>query len=337
MSSRLMLLLGFTALLAPGAEVTKAKAPPPPAPPAEEEDEADPMLASGSPMYPWTDNQRRVVHHWFLPGATSLPEGDWYYRISHVARDGYDREPRTNLFGLDDNVKMGLTLGWSPIKAVTVTVQRINGRDLAVEDVDGGKVQYDTFDVLAKFQLLDQRGVRGWRKGPCDLSLIAGQSLMFRNHGNGDGSLNLGVIAERDVMEDRLRLGVGLVRAGLSAYDGAIGHGAGDKLMPDEQDYLSAQGAPYQPAELATMSIPLTARLAIAEHWCLLGEAIIPVQGWKTEGGPSLATGFAYNTNTHEFAFILTNTANAAFNSVITGGSKVGSLPFFAFSITAYL
>ncbi len=314
------------------AQPPRAAGPPPPPPAAggnEEEDEVDPMLSSGSPLAPWTENQRRVIHHWFLPGAATLPDGDWYYRISHVARKGYDEEWRTNLLGLDDDVKIGFMVAWSPAKAMTLSLQRVNGRDLAVPTHDNRAVQYDTFDTLLQVQLLDQRGVRGLWSGPCDLSLVAGTSLMLRNYGTGDTSLDFGVVAESDLFDDRLRLGVGLWRAGLSAYDGAVGGtGETDKKFPDETGAATQSG---------TTGLGLTARIALGQHWFLLAEAVSPIAGWKTQTGPSLAAGLAYDTNTHEFAIYFTNTANAAFNSVITGGAQEMALPFFAFSITAYL
>lgn len=314
-----------------GTAAAQEAAPPPPPPPpaaASEEDEADPMLASGAPLALWTDNQRRVIHHWFLPGAATLPDGDWYYRISHVARKGYDEEIRTNLLGLDDDVKIGFMLAWAPANAVTLSLQRVNGRDLAVPTHDDKAVQYDTWDTLVQVQLLDQRGVRGIWNGPCDLSLVAGTSWMLRNYGSGDTSLDLGVVAERDLFNDRLRLGVGLWHAGLSAYDAAVGTGEADKKFPDELDPA---------ARNSTTALGLTARLALGQHWFLLAEAVQPIAGWKTQTGPSLATGLAYDTNTHEFAIYFSNSANAAFNSVLTGGAQEKALPFFAFSITAYL
>lgn len=331
-STVVMTVEGDGAENAESAPAPAAKRPPPPPPPAaaaEEEDEVDPMLASGSPLSPWTDNQRRVIHNWFLPAAAGLPSGDWYYRISHVARKGYDEEPRTNLMGLDDDVKIGFMLAWAPLKSVTLSLQRVNGRDLAVPPKDGKPVQYDTWDSLVQVQVLDQRGVRGLLHGPCDLSLVAGTSWMARNYGTGDSSLDLGIVAERDLLWDRLRLGVGLWRAGLSAYDAAVGGtGQADKQFPDEAAPAKQNG---------TTAVSLTARIALTQHWFLLGEAVKPIDGWRTESGPGLATGLAFDTNTHEFAIYFTNTANAAFNSVLTGGAQVNALPFFAFSITAYL
>ncbi len=321
---------------APDAAPVAAAVPPPPPPPAapvggedEEEDVEDPMLASGSALAPWTDNQRRVIRNWFLPGAASLPAGDFYYRISHVGREDLAESPRTNLVGLDDDVKIGFMLGWSPVRSLTATLQRVNGRDLDVPTVDGEAVQYDTWEVLLQWQVLDQRGVRGMWSGPCDLSVVAGTSWMLRNHGAGDTSVDVGVVAERDLFDDRLRLGVGLWRAGLSAYDAAVGGTGGpDKKFPDEIGAAEDSG---------TTALGLTARFALGQHWYLLAESAIPVGGWKTDEGPSLATGIAYDTNTHEFAILLSNTANTAFNGVLTGGAKEMALPFFAFSITAYL
>lgn len=326
---------------APTAVAATAGGAPPPPPPAAadsgEEDQADPMLASGSPQHEWTDNQRRVIHHWFLPGAASLPEGDWYYRVSHVARQPWDEDTRTNLLGLDDSVKIGIMVAYAPWKATTLSVQRVNGRDLALPQSGGTTVKYDTWDTMVQYQLLDQRGVRGLIRSECDLSLMAGTSWMLRNRGSGDTSLNLGVMAERDFFDERLRLGVGLVRAGLSSYESAVGSGPPAKLFPDEQAYLASQGSTVEAVPRATVAIPVVARIALSQHWCLLGEMVQPIGGYRTGFGPALAGGFAIDTNTHEFAFIFTNTANASFNSVITGGAQRMAVPLFAFSICAYL
>jgi len=313
--------------------------PPPPAAKAEEEDTPDPLMAAGVQLAPWTEKQRRVIHHWFLPGAAGLPAGDWYYRISHVAREGFDRQPLTNLAGLDDSVKIGIMVGWAPVKTLTLTLQRVNGRDLAVAPQEGENIQYDVWEPMAQWQVLDQRGVRGLLEGPCDLSLLAGESLLVRNHGLGDASVNVGAMAERDLFDDRLRLGVGLVHAGLSAYEKPISSGnpAPDKRYPDEQDYLASEGSPVKKVPAGTTAVPITARVAIAERWFLLAEAVIPVSGYRTGAGPAYAAGFAFDTNTHEFAFMLSNTANLSFNSVVTGGWKPATVPFFGFSITAYL
>jgi hypothetical protein len=300
------------------------------------EDEADPMLASGA-LSLWTENQRRVINNQLLPGAATLPAGDWYYRISHVARESYDEDIRTNLAGMDDNVKIGFMVGYAPVKATTLTLNRINGRDLAVEPVDGEAVSYDTWELTGKVQLLDQRGVRGLRHGPCDLAVLVGGSAMVRNHGGSDYSLNLGLIAERDLCDDRLRLGTGIVRAGLSAFDGAVGSGPGDKLFPDEVAYQQSQGVNAVASNDSTTAIPVTARIAVAKKWFLLGEAAIPVAGYDTGKGPSYSAGVAFDTNTHEFSLLFTNTPNAAFNSVITGGTQRTQLPYIAFAITAYL
>jgi hypothetical protein len=306
---------------------------------AEEEDEADPMLAVQQPVFPWTENQRRTIYNSLLPGAATLPSGDWYYRISHVAREVYDEDMRTNLLGLDDNVKIGLMVGYGICTDVDVTLQRVNGYDLQIEPVQPGlPTRFDYYEGLLTWRCLEQYDGGAAFGGLADVAVIAGATVMARNGGQGDTSIDLGLIAERNFLDDRLRLGLGVVHAGLSMYEATMGKGPPTKLTPPEYDYLVETGAPpaVEP-RMSTTAIPFTAKYAITPRWALFAEAIFPVTGYKTGCGPTLATGIRLNTNTHEFSVLFTNSANETFNSVIAGGNQDWNVNLFAFTISAYL
>ncbi|MEK7413696.1 MAG: DUF5777 family beta-barrel protein [Planctomycetota bacterium] len=312
--------------------------PPPPPPPAadngEGEDEADPMLALTAKLYPCTEVQRRTIYNCFLPTSSILSHGQWFYRISHVSRETYYHDPRTNLLGLDDNVKIGLMVGYGIAKNMDLTLQRSNGYDLQLGPTsDGEPARFDSYDIMAKWKFLDRLHDNAW----VDAALMFGTTEMVRNQGAPDTSLNLGIMLERDVLDDRLRLGVGIVHAGLSVYEKTLRLGPPTKILPSEYEYLSSQGLqPSKRDESSTTAVPVTAKFAITPRWALLAEAVFPIAGYSTGQGPALAAGFRINTNTHEFSFYGTNSGNTAFNSVVTGGNQPLNLNLFAFSISAY-
>jgi hypothetical protein len=323
-------------------EVVGGAAPPPPPPPAasggEEEDTPDPALTQKVKQFDWTDMQRRTVINCLLPGAASLGGRQWYYRVSHVAAETYDGDLRTNLLGLDDSVKIGIAVAYGLTDSIDLTLQRVNGYNLSLAPRSSSEpAKFDYYDLLAKWKFADQRGSDGSDGGFADISLIAGVTYMLRNTGSSDMSLDAAVIAERDLFNDRFRLGIGIAHAGLSTYEATPDHGPGRKILPAEYDYLSSQGA--QPAHKdppSTTSIPVTCKVALSRRVALLGEAIFPIDGYETGEGPSLAAGLRLNTSTHEFSFYLTNTANVAFNGVLTGGNSRNDVNLFAFSISSY-
>jgi len=317
-------------------------APPPPPPVAsgkdEEEDTPDPALTRKVKEFDWTEMQRRTVMNSLLPGAASLGAGQWYYRVSHVAAETYDGDLRTNLLGLDDSVKIGLMVAYGLTDSIDLSLQRVNGYNLSVAPRSSSEpTKFDYYDLLAKWKFADQRGSDGSDGAFADISLIVGVTYMLRNSGSSDTSLDAAVMAERDLFNDRVRLGVGIVHAGLSTYESTQDLGPSRKILPAEYDYLSSQGAqPDHEDPASTTAIPVTCKIALTRRWALLAEAIFPIAGYETGEGPSLVAGFRLNTSTHEFSFYLTNTANVAFNGVLTGGNNKNDVNLFGFSISSF-
>ncbi len=321
-----------------------SRPPSPPSPPAakktgpasaphgdDEEDVPDTNLVKKITLHPWTEFQRRSIENTFLPAAATIERGHFHYRIIHVAREAWYEDTTTNLLGLDDSVKIGFQLGYGITDHLDINVTRSNGRTL---QLSGRPINMDYWDALLKYRLMDQND-----HGIADLSVVGGATVMLRNHGRSDVSLDTQVVLERNFIGDRLRLGVGVARAGLSAYEPIVGIGPGIKFLPEEYDQqVAATPSTAVPAR-ATTAIPLTVKVSLTERWQWFGDAIFPIQGFRTDqGGPSVATGLRFNTHTHEYSFYFTNTANTAFNAVITGGAAGGgNLPVFGFSIVAYL
>lgn len=299
----------------------------------EEEDEEDPLLKANAHLEPWTEIQRRTVFNGFLPSAITIPAGTFNYRIVHVAQEAYYENLSSSLLGLDDNVKIGIELGYGILPDVDVTLQRQNGHDLNLVAASTDVTQFDYYDLLFRWHALDQ--MHGEWSGIADVAIIAGATFYLRNQTDSDVSLDLGLIIERNLFADRLRLGTGLVHAGLSGYEQTYGIGPGNKPFPDE--YASLAPGEERP-ERSTTAIPITAKIALDEHWQLFGEVIVPVAGYRTGEGPSALAGFRLNTHTHEYSFFVTNTANVSFTSCITGGACYPTnLPLFGFNISAHL
>jgi Membrane bound beta barrel domain (DUF5777)/Putative Ig domain len=303
---------------------------------ADEPDVADPNEAIRDLLHPWTDSMRRTVQNALLPAPTTLPGGDWYYRIVHTALDTYYDNWETQLLGLDDSVKIGFLIAYGLADNWDVAIQRTNGYSLQTDFAASETTSFDYYDIMFKHKFLDQYDGALGMGGLADAAITAGGTVMQRNQGVSQVSLNLGFLVERNFFSDRLRLGSGVFYSSISAYEGASTVGPPTKLFSDEYDALVAQGnPPAQQDEESTTAIPFTAIFAVDEHWQLYGEAILPIAGYET-GDPSLLTGVRFNTNTHQYSLYFSNTANVAFNSVITGGVSTTSLPFFGFYITSY-
>jgi Membrane bound beta barrel domain (DUF5777) len=299
----------------------------------EEEDEEDPLLKANAHLEPWTEIQRRSVFNAFLPSANTIPAGTFNYRIVHVAQEAYYENLKSNLLGLDDNVKIGIELGYGIVNDVDVTLQRQNGHDLNLITASTNVTQFDYYDLLFRWHVLDQ--MHGNMSGIADVAIIAGGTLYLRNQTASDVSLDLGVIVERNLFADRLRLGTGIVHAGLSGYEKTYGIGPDNKPFPDEYDSLPAD---QKRPDRFTTAVPITMKIALDEHWQLFGEMILPIAGYRTGEGPSALAGFRLNTHTHEYSFFVSNTANVSFTSCITGGAAgPTNMPLFGFNITAHL
>lgn len=299
----------------------------------DEKDEVDPNLARKVDLHPWTDFQRRSVENILLPAATTIPAGHFHWRIVHVAREAWYEDTATNLLGLDDSVKIGLQIGYGIMDRLDVNLIRTNGRTLQV-GTTGKPVNMDYYDLLFKYRVFDQ-----FDGAPADVSVVAGTTVMLRNYTHSDLSLDAMVVVERNLFADRLRLGVGLVHAGLSGYEPIAQIGPGTKPLPDEYDAAVAQGtAPDERPANSTTSVSLTLKIALSERWQLFGETILPTGGWRTHAGPGTVAGFKFNTHTHEYSFYFSNTANVSFNNIIAGGADhFTNLPVFGFAITAHL
>jgi hypothetical protein len=306
--------------------VPAAKSAPATASDEDEKDEVDQNLAKKLELYPWTDNQKRSIEHTLLPGAATVQEHHFHYRIVHVAREVWYEDTTTNLMGLDDSVKIGLQLGYGITDKLDVNLTRSNGRTLQLA---GRPVNMDYWDLLFKYRLMQQDD-----DGIADVSLVAGGTTMLRNRGKADLSLDAELVIERSLLWDRLRLGTGIAHAGLSSYESINGLGPGTKLLPDEYDYKGTSDVPSK----STTSVPLNVIVAVSERWQVFAEYIYPIAGYRTDGGPSGVLGARFNTHTHEYSFYFANTANTAFNTAITGGADGWSnLPVFGFSIVAHL
>ena len=302
----------------------------------EEADVPDPNEAIRDLLHPWTDNMRRTVQNALLPAPATLPGGDWYYRIVHTALDNYYDNWETQLLGLDDSVKIGFLIAYGLADNWDVTIQRTNGYDLQTDFSATETTSFDYYDLMLKHKCLDQYDGALDLGGLADAAITAGGTVMQRNQGVSQISLNLGLLVERNFFQDRLRLGTGVFYSSISAYQAAATNGPPTKLFSDEYDALVADGRPpAQQDEESTTAIPFTVIFAIDEHWQLYSEAILPIAGYET-GEPSLLTGVRFNTNTHQYSIYFANTANVAFNSVITGGTSTSNLSLFGFYITSY-
>ena len=303
----------------------------------DEADEVDPYQAVKDRLQPWTDNMRRSVVNILLPAPTTLPAGDWFYHLVHVARQPYYADWKTNLLGLDDSVKIGILVGYGLAKDWDVTLQRTNGYNLQVDLTANTPTSFDYYDLTLKHKVLDQFDGALDLGGLADVALVAGVTDMQRNQGRSLVSLNLMVLAERDFFADRLRLGAGLAFSSMSAYEAIPNAAAPTKLFPDEYDALAAAGAaPDHRDPRGTTAVPLSAVVAISAKVQLYGEAVLPISGYRTGTGPTMAAGVRLNTHTHQYCVFLGNTGHVAYNSVITGVPSRTSLPLFGFSINAF-
>ncbi len=298
----------------------------------EEEDVEDPYLRSEIAVYPWTDNQSRAIMNTMLPSALAIGKNEWYYRILHIARERIDDEPATNFIGLDDNVKIGFQISYGIFENVDVNVQRTNGRTLQVNLSRAEASKMDYYDIIFRYQFLQAKNGDAF-----DAAIHIGPTLMLRNTGSGEQSINAGLIVEKNFFKDRLRLGAGLAYASLSIYEQTVGKGPATKLTPDEYDALTAAGSPTPPVEDEhTLAIPLMVKYALTKQQQLFAEVIVPIDGYETRAGPSIAAGYRINTNTHEYSVYLSNTGNPSYNGTITGGHDYDEINLFGFFISAY-
>ncbi len=298
----------------------------------DEEDVVDEYLEKGTTVYPWTDYQNRTIMNTMLPSAVAIGDGNWYYRILHVARERIDDEPLTNFIGLDDSVKIGFQVAYGFTENSDLLFQRTNGRALQVNFNRADPTKMDYYDFIFRYQFLKQRN-----GSFADAAIHVGPTIMDRNFSSAEQSMNAGIIFERNVMKDRLRLGLGVAYASLSTYENTIGKGPATKLTPDEYDALTAIGAPVPDEEDEhTLAIPLMFKYALSKKQQIFGEIIVPIDGYETTAGPSMLMGYRINGNTHEYSVYLSNTGNPSYNGTITGGHDYDQINLFGFTISAF-
>lgn len=299
----------------------------------EDEDVEDPFIKANISLELWTEIQRRSSFNGYLPSAMTIPEGHFHYHIVHVAREAYSEDLTTNLLGMDDDVSIGIELGYGILENFDVSLQRQNGHNLDVVTDSSDTTSFDYYDLLFRWHALDQ--LKGSLPGIADVAIIVGGTLYLRNQTSSDVSLNYGIMVERNFLWDRLRLGTGIVHAGLSSYESSYPYGPANKPFPDEYHALPPG---QKPPDESTTSIPLNIKIALDQRWQLYGEVIVPIAGYRTGEGPSATAGLRLNGNTHEYSFFVTNTANVSFTSAITGGAThISNLPLFGFNISAHL
>lgn len=311
---------------------------PQPVPAADLEDTPDPSLVQNQEKQPWTDTMRRTTRNEFLPSAMTLPEGTWYFRVTHVAQIPYYEEPLTNLVGLDSFVKIGLLVSYAPTSHLDLSLERVNGTTLQIDTDQDRATEYDSWELTAKYQFMDRFGSRPFIDGWLDASVYGGMTAMLQNRHTSDSetSFNFGLAIERDLFNDRLRLGTGVVASSRSMFEAAQ-FGALAKMTEGEYKYLQSQGqAPIMAYERGTVAVPVTAKVAITKNVQVLGEAVFPIEGWETGEGPSLLGGLRYSGRTHEYTIFFSNTCNTLINSSITGGSSKQNLGLFGFAISVF-
>jgi hypothetical protein len=285
------------------------------------------------------------------PSAVTVPKGRFYGRIIHISKDTLETKANGNRsktealhngLGLDREVRIGIGAGLGITDRLEVFGQRSVGREIqtGITQQDfGGFVadvpdisSFDTYDLLLKYQWLDE-----YEDG-LNLALIGGGSIMLEDDETATPSLDLGVIAERSFLDGRIYLGSGLLYASQSDFSSST---------TTHDDAISSKRHPHEEANILsrsdgdnhTVAVPLTLRLAITPSIQVYAEAVSPVAGYRTGGGPSLAVGarmlkLHYGHFVAEYNVFATNTSNTAFNSSLTGGYRKDALDIFGFSIS---
>jgi hypothetical protein len=289
--------------------------------------------------------------HMLYPSAVTVPKKKFYGRIIHISKDSLETKANGNRsktealhngLGLDNEVRIGIGAGLGLTDRLELFAQRSVGREIQTgitqQDFGGFLADvpdissFDTYDLLLKYQWLDE-----YEDG-LNLALLGGGSIMLEDDETATPSLDLGVVAERSFFDGRIYLGSGLLYASQSdfsstssSHDDAIF----SKRHSHEEDDISSRSD----GDNHTVAVPLTLRLAITPAIQVYAEAVSPVAGFRTGGGPSLAVGarmlkLHYGHFVAEYNVFATNTSNTAFNASITGGYRKDALDIFGFSIS---
>jgi hypothetical protein len=283
--------------------------------------------------YAWTENMRRMPVGVLFPKTATIPKGEVYGRFSHISQNqtfasGGKGDPFNDMLGLESGVKVGILFGYGLAKNWDVMVQRQNGRNYTpapFDPMDSTRHSFDLWDVMTKYKFMDEN------KQGVDASLSLGTTIFWQDDGNKEYAGNAALMFEKSM--GRFRAGSGLLYTSLSTFEMTSSLQSGtapDKFYPNEETF----GEPRE--QNHTLAIPLSLSFALNKSQQLFGEMAIPVDGYSTGNGPSMAAGWRYNTHTHAYSIFLSNTANGSYNSAFTGGYKKNQLDLFGFDISIF-
>jgi outer membrane murein-binding lipoprotein Lpp len=279
--------------------------------------------------YAWTENMRRSPVGALFPKTATIPQGDFYARFSHTAQNPTFRSTEkgnafNDLLGLESQVKVGILFGYGIMDNWDVMVQRFNGRTYTRDTGEQGS--YDLWDVMTKYKFLDEN--KYW----IDASVSLGGTYFWQNEDVGRLAGNFALMAEKSIW--RFRLGSGLLYTSLSTYEKTAVYQSGSEPSKNYPNEIGGMGDPNDPDY--TAAVPLSLSFALTKNHQLFTEAAFPFAGYHTDGGPSLTSGWSYNTPTHAYRVYLSNTPNGSFNSSFTGGYKDERLDLFGFDISIF-
>lgn len=261
---------------------------------AEEVEEIDSLEILTEPS-PWDPDLWPRDDRWInLSQGRTIRPGAWLFTVTHRAWESLDEEPGDHGLGLDSgSLKVGLGVRYSPWERLDLGLQRTNG----TAEV------FDTYEMDARFQLLDQvdQGI--------DLALRGGVSW-FAQPDTEDASGAFGQLLLSRDLGHRIRLGGGLLFHADSSSD----------LKSTEDDEESWGVA-------AAGELWLHPRLA----W--LVESAWNVSGYGEEE-PALATSLKLRTHRHTFSVVLSNTQYTGADGLPTGAWREPDDLLIGFNIT---
>ncbi len=169
-------------------------------------------------------------------------------------------------------------------------------------------------------------------KGSAGQNRAESEAFFWQDDNRGEWAGNAALLLEKSVW--RFRLGTGVLYTSLSDWeptnsdqDGAL---ITEKYYPQEDTF--GQPRPQN----HTVSIPVSASIAITKSLHGFAELAFPVDGYKTDRGPSAAAGCRIVTHSHAYSLFLSNTSNNSFNSTFTGGYQHDRLDVFGFDISVF-
>lgn len=281
-------------------------------------------------IYPWTENMRRSPVGVLFPKTATIPKGGVYARFSHTSQNQLFTSGGANAFddmlGLESGVKVGILFGYGLADNWDVMVQRVNGRSYIKDPNTFEDGSYDLWDVMTKYKVLneDEQGV--------DASISVGTTIFWQDDDRKEYAGNAALLVEKSL--GRFRAGSGVLYTSKSTFESAFSTQSG--VMPSKNYVNEFFGSGKIGEPNHTVAVPVSLSFALGRAAQLFGEVAFPVDGYKTDGGPSMSAGWRYNTPTHAYSIYLSNTANGSYNSTFTGGYKDDRLDLFGFDISIF-